>query len=149
MIYQDFNMMTNIDTAELVNIIPFKDGNNWYLELIYEYKNHKGKHAVIFPKAALPFAQKGFPALRNFASIDGICSTTYICCNCSMPLYESNCTLATERGIKDPAYYKVDFDEHDYKSLKTCDNSIRVAVKRSGHRVKVIQRNGELYLKKV
>lgn len=44
---------------------------------------------------------------------------------------------------------KVDFDEHDYKSLKSCDNSMRVAVKRSGHRVKVVQRNGELYLKKV
>lgn len=44
---------------------------------------------------------------------------------------------------------KVDFDERDYKSLKTCDNSFRVAVKRSGHRVKVMQRNGELYLKKV
>ena len=49
-------------------------------------------------------------------------------------------------GIK---IVKVDFDKRDYKSLKTCDNSFRVAVKRLGHRVKVMQRNGELYLKKV
>lgn len=44
---------------------------------------------------------------------------------------------------------KVDFDRNDYKTVKSCDNSIRVAVKRSGHRVKVVQRNGELYLKKI
>lgn len=44
---------------------------------------------------------------------------------------------------------KVDFDRNDYKTVKSCDSSIRAAVKRSGHRVKVIQRNGEIYLKKV
>lgn len=135
MIYQKYDMMANIDTAELVNIIPFKDGNNWYLELIYEYENHKGKHAVIFPKAALPFAQKGFPALRNFASIDGICSTTYICCNCSMPLYESNCTLATERGIKDPAYYFDIVTESTPREM-----TIDEIEKELGYKVKIINK---------
>lgn len=74
MIYRNFNMIPkdNIDTSELVNIIPFKDGNDWYLELIYEYENHKGKHTVIFPKAALPFSQKGFPTIRCNISDDDI-----------------------------------------------------------------------------
>lgn len=104
MIYQDFNVMTNIDTAELVNIIPFKDDNNWYLKLIYEYENHTDKHVVVIPKAALPFPQKELPTLESLTYGDGICNT-YISCNSSMVLYKSDCTLATERGIKDPAYY--------------------------------------------
>lgn len=124
MIYRNFNMIPkdNIDTSELVNIIPFKDGNDWYLELIYEYENHKGKHTVIFPKAALPFSQKGFPTIRCNISDDDIyqlhaytdkftfyphsdlLERPYISCDCSMPLYKSGCTLATERGVKDPCY---------------------------------------------
>lgn len=136
MIYQDFNIMTNIDTAKLVNIIPFKDDNNWYLELIYEYENSKGKHTVVFPKAALPFAQKGFPALREFASIDGNCSTTYIACNCSMPLYESNCTLATERGIKDPAYYFDIVTESTPREM-----TIDEIEKELGYKVKIINKD--------
>ena len=43
---------------------------------------------------------------------------------------------------------RIDLNEHDYASLKSCDNSIRSAVKRSGHPVKVIRRDGILYLKK-
>lgn len=95
--------MIRNDTAELVNIIPFKDGKNWYLKLIYEYENHKGKHTVVIPKAALPFAQKGLPPITHLTALEG--AHGYISCNCSMALYKSNCTLATERGVKDPAYY--------------------------------------------
>lgn len=80
--------------AELVNIIPFKDGKSWYLKLIYEYENHEGKHAVIIPKAALPFSQEGLPPITNLASLEG--AHSYISCNCSMSLYKSGCTLATE-----------------------------------------------------
>ena len=43
---------------------------------------------------------------------------------------------------------RIDLNEHDYASLKSCDNTIRSAVKRSGHPVKVIRRDGILYLKK-
>ena len=44
---------------------------------------------------------------------------------------------------------RIDLNEHDYASLKSCDNSIRGAVKRSGHPVKVVRRDGVLYLKKL
>ena len=43
---------------------------------------------------------------------------------------------------------RIDLNEHDYVSLKSCDNAMRQAVKRSGHPVKVVQRDGILYLKK-
>ena len=90
--------------AELVNIIPFKDGKSWYLKLIYEYENHTDKHVVVIPKAALPFPQKALPTLESLRYGDDIYST-YISCNSSMTLYKSDCTLATERGIIDPGYY--------------------------------------------
>lgn len=123
--------MTKIDTAELVNIIPFKDGKSWYLKLIYEYENHKGKHAVIIPKAALPFTQEGLPPITNLASMGG--THSYMSCNCSMTLYKSDCTLATERGIKDPGYY---FDI--VTEFKPREMTIDEIEKELGYKVKII-----------
>lgn len=56
--------------------------------------------------------------------------------------------MITEFVNSDRKIVRIDFDEHDYVSLKSCDNSIRIAVKRSGHPIKVVQRNGILYLRK-
>ena len=117
--------------AELVNIIPFKDGKSWYLKLIYEYENSKGKHVVIIPKAALPFTQEGLPPITNLASMDG--AHSYMSCNCSMSLYKSDCALATERGIKDPGYY---FDI--VTEFKPREMTIYEIEKELGYKVKII-----------
>lgn len=117
--------------AELVNIIPFKEGKSWYLELIYEYENHKGKHTVIIPKAALPFSQEGLPPITNLEAPEG--THSYISCNCVMPLYKSGCTLATERGVKDPGDY---FDiVTEFKPREMTINEIE---KELGYKVRII-----------
>lgn len=93
--------------AKLSDIVPFKDGENWYLKLIYKYKDEKGKHTVVIPKAAIPFTQRGL--LSSIVKLDcvtygDLSEHFYMACNSSMPLFKSGCNLAFERGIKDPHY---------------------------------------------
>ena len=101
------NLFNKVNKAKLSNIIPFKDGVNWYLELIYKYEDEKGKHTVVIPKAALPFAQKGLPPIMEttFYPNNDLLNNPYINCSSSMSLFKSYCHLASERGVKDPYYY--------------------------------------------
>ena len=83
--------------AELSSIIPFKKDGSWYLKLVYKYEDDKGnKHTVIIPKAAIPFNQTGLPYITRSLS-----ELPYINCNDSMPLHDSICDLAIERGAKE------------------------------------------------
>ena len=89
--------MNRINT-ELSSIVPFKEDGFWYLKLVYKYEDDKGnKHTVIIPKAAIPFNQTGLPYITRSLS-----ELPYINCNDSMPLHDSICDLAIERGAKEP-----------------------------------------------
>lgn len=97
--------------AEVSSIIPFRKDGFWYLNLTYKYEDEKGnKHTVIIPKAAIPFNQTGLPSISRpqpyYQSGSKITRTLselpYIKCNDSMPLHDSICDLAIERGVKEP-----------------------------------------------
>ena len=44
---------------------------------------------------------------------------------------------------------KVELGEHEYKSAKICYSCLGVAIKKSGHPIKAVYRNGEVFLSKV
>ena len=101
------------NNAELSSIIPFKEDGFWYLNLTYRYEDEKGnKHTAIIPKAAIPFQQRGLsyisrlqPYLQTGSKINrSLSELPYINCIDSMPLYDSICDLAIERGVKEPSY---------------------------------------------
>ena len=89
------------NNVELSNIIPFKEDGCWFLKLIYKYDGDDGKHAVVIPRAAIPFTQCSLPCI-NFRRISKL---PYIDCANSMSLYKSDFDLAIEQGVKDFAYY--------------------------------------------
>lgn len=92
----------NRSGAELSSIVPFKEDGLWYFKLIYKYEDKKGKHTVVIPKAAIPFNQGSLPSITRLDSYYGILlERPYINCNDSMPLYDSICDLAIERGVKE------------------------------------------------
>lgn len=99
--------------AKLSNIIPFKNGENWYLKLIYEYKDEKGEHTVVIPKAEIPFAQRELPCIMDRTFYPGpfsnlnVIRRPYIDCSSSMSLFKSDCNLARERGLKDSYYFDI------------------------------------------
>ena len=97
------------DNAKLYSIIPFEEKDRWYLKLIYKYEDKKGKHTVVIPKAAAPFVQGCVPCVHSqtpyFPNNQFALESPYIDCNNSMTLYQSVCSLASERGDKEPACY--------------------------------------------
>ena len=96
----------NRNNAELSSIVPFKKDGFWYLKLVYKYEDEKGnKHTVIFPKAAIPFQQRGLPYISRLQpySQRSLSELPYINCIDSMPLHDSICDLAIERGVKEPS----------------------------------------------
>lgn len=101
----------NRNNAELSSIIPFKKDGFWYLNLTYKYEDEKGnKHTVIIPKAAIPFQQRGLPYISRLQPYSqsgskitrSLSELPYINCIDSMPLHDSICDLAIERGVKEP-----------------------------------------------
>lgn len=127
------------NNAELTSIISFKENDRWYLKLIYEYEDKKGKHMVVIPKAAVPFAQGCVPNVNSripyFPNSQFALEHPYITCNDSMPLYESVCGLASERGAKTPACY---FDIiTEYTSREMTLDEIE---KELGYKVKIINK---------
>lgn len=125
--------------AELSSIIPFTDDGRWYLKLIYTYEDNKGEHTVVIPKAAIPFVQTSIPYVNNrilyFPNSQFALERPYIDCDNSMPLYESVCSLASERGAEAPAYY---FDIiTEYASREMTLDEIE---KELGYKVKIINK---------
>ena len=127
------------NNAELYSIIPFKEKDRWYLKLIYKYKDKTGKHTVVIPKAAVPFAQTFVPYPNNiqipFVRSQWAFEHPYIRCNDSMPLYESVCSLASERGAKEPACYFDIITEYATREM-TLDE----IEKELGYKVKIINK---------
>lgn len=127
------------NNAELTSIISFKENDRWYLKLIYTYEDKKGKHTVVIPKAAVPFAQGCVPYVNNrtsyFPNSQFALDHPYITCNDSMPLYEAVCGLASERGAKTPACYFDIITEYATREM-TLDE----IEKELGYKVKIINK---------
>lgn len=130
------NMTNKSQNAELSNIIPFKEDNRWYLKLVYKYEDKKGKHTAVIPKVGLPFDQGHMPNIIAVPSyFGGICESPYIDCMDSMLLYEGVCSLASERGLKDPGYYFDIITEPAYREM-TLDE----IEKKLGYKVKLVSK---------
>lgn len=130
------NITNKSPKAELSNIIPFKEDDRWYLKLVYKYEDKKGKHTVVIPKAALPFDQGLIPNIITVPSYySGICEHPYIDCMSSMFLHEGACSLASEYGFKDPAYYFDIITEPTYREM-TLDE----IEKKLGYKVKIVSK---------
>lgn len=124
------------DNAELTSITPFKEDDRWYLKLIYKYENENGKHTVVIPKASIPFSQRYLPVIRSSPSYDEyFLECPYIDCSDSMMLYQSTCDLASERGVKEPAYYFNIITEYATKEM-TLDE----IEKELGYKVKIVNK---------
>lgn len=124
------------NNVELTSIVPFKEDWRWYLELIYKYEDEQGKHTVVIPKAAIPFNQCSLPSINRLEPYYR-CSleSPYIDCNNSMPLYDSVCDLANERGVKKPACYFDIITEYNTKEM-----TIDEIEKELGYKVKIISK---------
>ena len=120
--------------AELSSIVPFKKDGFWYLKLVYKYEDEKGnKHTAIIPKAAIPFQQRGLPYITRSLS-----ELPYINCSDSMPLHDSICDLAIERGVKEPGCC---FDIiTEYASREMTLDEIE---KELGYKVKIINKESD------
>jgi len=85
----------------------------------------------VIPKAAVPFAQACIPYVNS----QFVLEHPYINCNDSMLLYESVCSLASERGAEEPACY---FDIiTEYASREMTLDEIE---KELGYKVKIINK---------
>lgn len=106
---------------------------------IYKYEDKVGKHTVVIPKTAVPFAQGGVPYVHSripyFPNSQFASEHPYIDCNDSMSLYEDVCNLASDRGVKNPACY---FDIiTEYTSREMTLDEIE---KELGYKVKIINK---------
>lgn len=125
------------NNAELFNIIPFKEDNHWYLELIYKYEDKKGKHTFVIPKVSVPFVQESVPFInRNIPYHSQYAlERPYMSCDDKMSLYESVCDIAIIRGVEQPACY---FDIiTEYASREMTLDEIE---KELGYKVKIINK---------
>lgn len=135
--------INKIKRAKLSDITPFKDGENWYLKLIYNYEDENCKHTVVIPKAAVPFAQRGIPPitrLENFSYGDTL-GKPYMTCSSSMYLFESHCSLAFERGITKAACY---FDVITEFAPKPKEMTLDEIEKELGYKVKIINKDDDI-----
>lgn len=133
-------MIDKRQDAKLSDIIPFEEDGRWYLKLVYKYEGKKGKHTVVIPKVSLPFDQSYIPSIVSIpAYYTGECERPYIECMRSMILYQDTCSLASERGLKDPAYYFDVITEPAYKEM-TFDE----IEKKLGYKVKIINKEESL-----
>lgn len=122
--------------VELSSIVPFKEDGRWYCRLVYNYENVDGKHKFVIPKAIVPFNQSSLPLINSYykCALEG----PYIDCYSSMPLYKSPCTLALERGIKEPGYFFDIVTEYAKKEM-TLDE----IEKELGYKVKIINKENK------
>lgn len=136
-IRKDAPIAKTYENVKLTNIIPFIEDKCWYLKLIYTYEDKKGKHTVVIPKAAIPFEQRGLPFISRL--YPSYCYKSfvqpYINCNDSMPLYDSVCDLASERGIKEPNYCFDIITEYAPREMTLDDIE-----KELGYKIKVINK---------
>lgn len=125
------------NNVELYSITPFKEDECWYLKLIYKYEDENGKHTVVIPKTSIPFSQLYLPVIRSSPSYNEcLLERPYIdCMDSMMLLYKSTCDLASERGVKEPAYYFDIITEYATKEM-TLDE----IEKELGYKVKIVSK---------
>ena len=123
--------------TELSNIIPFTEDGDWYLKLIYKYEDKKGKHTVVIPKAAIPFVQGRLPHvnMQTYCNSLYMPDYPYIECDDRMILHESVNSLASDRGVKEPAYYFDIITEYATREMTLDDIE-----KELGYKVKIINK---------
>lgn len=133
-------MSRNNKEAKLSNIIPFKEDDHWYLELVYKYEDKKGEHTFVIPKASIPFVQGYVPLINRDIPYNSqyALEHPYISCNDKMHLYESVCDIAIIRGVEQPACC---FDIiTEYASREMTLDEIE---KELGYKVKIINKEKE------
>lgn len=124
------------NNVELCSITPFKEDGYWYLKLIYKYEDENGKYTVVIPKTSIPFSQRCLPVIKSSPSYtEYLLECPYIDCRDSMMLYKSTCDLASERGVKEPAYYFNIITEYATKEM-TLDE----IEKELGYKVKIVNK---------
>lgn len=123
--------------TELSNIIPFTEDGDWYLKLIYKYEDKKGKHTVIIPKAAIPFVQGRLPHvnMQTYCNSLSMPNRPYIECDDRMILHESVNSLASDRGVKTPAYYFDIITEYAAREM-----TLGEIEKELGYKVKIVNK---------
>lgn len=122
------------NNVELYSITPFKEDGCWYLKLIYKYEDENGKYTVVIPKTSIPFSQQHLPVIKSTPSYnERLLECPHIDCSDSMMLYKSTCDLASERGVKEPAYYFNIITEYAVKEM-TLDE----IEKKLGYKVKIV-----------
>lgn len=123
--------------TELSNIIPFTEDGDWYLKLIYKYEDKKGKHTVVIPKAAIPFVQGRLPHvnMQTYCNSLSVSDYPYIECDDRMILHESVNSLASDRGVKEPAYYFDIITEYATREM-----TLGEIEKELGYKVKIINK---------
>lgn len=128
----------NKNNVELYSITPFKENERWYLKLIYKYENENGKHTVIIPKAAIPFAQGSLPIIKSSSYNEYLFEHPYMNSDYPMSLYNSVCDLANERGVKQPSYYFDIITEYATKEM-----TIDEIEKELGYKVKIVNKENK------
>lgn len=122
--------------GKLIEIHPYrsvKDGK-WYLELIYEFIDEKGKHREIYPKVSIPFSQDGCPSVHS-----GDDRHFYIECDSQMRLFEGTNSLAVSKGGGLVAcIYDVLIEPAEPKEM-----TLEEIEKKLGYRVKVVSKEDE------
>ena len=123
--------------TELSNIIPFTEDGDWYLKLIYKYEDKKGKHTVVIPKVAIPFVQGRLPHVNMQTCCNSLSMSDYpyIECDDRMLLHESVNDLASERGVKAPAFYFDIITEYATREM-----TLGEIEKELGYKVKIINK---------
>lgn len=112
-------------------------GGLWYLKLVYEYTDEKGTHLVIFPKAALPFAQSYVPEICFSPYLPGEATCPpYLDCDDHMNLYRGTSALAAERGVgSESVAFNIITEPAEPKEM-----TLEEIEKKLGYRVKVVSK---------
>ena len=126
------------NNVELSSIIPFKEDERWYLKLIYKYEDKRGRHTVVIPKAAIPFAQGSLPIIKSSSYNEYLFEHSYMISDYPMSLYRSVCDLANKRGVKQPSYYFDIIIEYAVKEM-TLDE----IEKKLGYKVKIVNKENK------
>lgn len=124
--------------GKLVEIVPFQDENNqWFLKLVYEYEDERGKFKRIFPKVLVPFPAFPTPLYRDICTGD-ISLEPYICCFERVPLYQATCDLAMERGITtEDVVFDISIEE------ATREMTMSEIEKQLGYKIKLVNKESK------
>lgn len=80
--------MEMIKDVKLVKVEAFQDFGCWYMYLVYEYEDQKGKHRQIYPKVNFPISQFGLPIINYITDPCTSDRGAYMRCVASTRLYK-------------------------------------------------------------